>query len=128
MKFSDGYWLAREGFDVRHPRQARDARASEFELSVLAPTRTIITRGDTLNTPAATITLSAAAEGVIRVRIEHHAGTRDPGPEFALPGATEFRPIIAADATGATLVGRAHRPHPPGRAVAGWTSRPTDAP
>ena len=56
-------------------------------LSVLAPTRVIAGRGDTLNRPTATVTLSTPLADVIRVRIEHHAGGRDPGPNFALPGA-----------------------------------------
>ncbi len=103
MRFSDGYWMTREGFDVRHPRQARDVQTDEFELSVLAPTRMITGRGDTLNTPTATITLSSPAEGVVRVRIEHHAGVRETGPVFALPGAGEFRPAIDIDPTQAGL-------------------------
>ena len=103
MKFSDGYWLTREGFEVRHPRQARDIDATDGELSVLASTRVITTRGDTLNAATATITLSAPAEGVIRVRIEHHAGTRHAGPDFALPGATAFRPTIQTGPSDATL-------------------------
>ncbi|MFN8197871.1 MAG: alpha-xylosidase [Nakamurella multipartita] len=103
MRFSDGYWMVREGFQVRTARQVRDVEATPTELSVLAATRTITSRGDTLNTPTATITLSTPAEGVIRVRIEHHAGARDPGPEFALPGATERRPQIRIEADHASL-------------------------
>jgi len=40
------------------------------------------------------VTLSAPADGVIRVRIEHHSGTFESGPDFALPGATQYRPEI----------------------------------
>ncbi len=29
MKFSDGYWQVREGFDVQHPAQAYDVSADE---------------------------------------------------------------------------------------------------
>ena len=61
---------------------------------MLAPTRVITARGDTLNRPTATITLSTPLAGVIRVRIEHHAGGRDPGPNFALPGADDPTPTI----------------------------------
>lgn len=103
MKFSDGYWMVREGFDVRHPRQARDVQASDHQLSVLASTRIIATRGDTLNTSTATITLSSPAEGVVRVRVEHHAGIRNPGPDFALPGATEYRATVEIDESHASL-------------------------
>lgn len=94
MKFSDGFWLVQEGFDIQHARQVRDVEVTEHEVSVLAATRVVTTRGDTLNNPTATVTLSSPADGVIRVRIEHHAGNRHPGPDFALPGAGEIRPEI----------------------------------
>src|SRR6478672_10308587 len=94
MKFSDGYWMVREGFDVQHPAQVRDVDTDGRTLSVLAPTRVITGRGDTLNRPTATVTMSTPLADVIRVRIEHHAGVRDPGPRFALPGANEPDPTI----------------------------------
>ncbi|HYJ54149.1 MAG TPA: hypothetical protein VEX40_01210, partial [Mycobacterium sp.] len=94
MKFSDGYWMVREGFDVQHPAQVRDVDTDGRTLSVLAPTRVITGRGDTLNRPTATVSLSTPLADVIRVRIEHHAGVRDPGPRFALPGANEPDPTI----------------------------------
>ena len=98
MKFSDGYWMVRQGFDVQHPAQAHDVTADGRTLSILAPTRVITARGDTLNRPTATITLSTPLDGVIRVRIEHHSGGRDNGPNFALPGADNPTPGI--DITG----------------------------
>jgi alpha-D-xyloside xylohydrolase len=103
MKFSDGYWMVREGFAVHHPRQVRDVQATDLQLSVLASTKVVATRGDTLNTPTATITLSSPAAGVVRVRIDHHIGRPRPGPDFALPGAEEFRPVIEIGDRDATL-------------------------
>ncbi len=41
MKFSDGYWQVRDGFDVQHPAQAYDVSADDRALTVLAPTRLI---------------------------------------------------------------------------------------
>src|SRR4051812_50199217 len=49
MKFTDGYWLTREGFTVERPAEAYDVRQLEDRLQILAPTRPIHTRGDTLN-------------------------------------------------------------------------------
>jgi len=89
MKFSDGYWMTRAGFDVQHPAQAYDVSTDDRMLSVLAPTLLIANRGDVLNRATATITFSSPLEGVIKVRIEHHAGGRDSGPNFALPGAND---------------------------------------
>ena len=103
MKFSDGYWLVREGFDVQHAAQAYDVSADERTLTVLAPTRAIGARGDVLNRTTATITVSAPLGDVIRVRIEHHAGGRDRGPNFALPGAQQTPVAIEITDERATL-------------------------
>jgi len=94
MKFSDGYWQVRAGFDVQHPAQAYDVSADDRALTILAPTRVIAGRGDTLNRPTATLTLTSPLPDVVGVRIEHHAGGRDPGPNFALPGADAPIPTI----------------------------------
>ena len=114
MKFSDGYWLVREGFTVQHPAQAHQISADATSLSVLAPTGVISSRDDTLNRSAATVTLSSPAPDIIRVRIEHHVGHRDVGPNFVLPGATD--PEVAIEITDATatltsgeLSARVHR-------------------
>ncbi|MEP6561843.1 MAG: alpha-xylosidase, partial [Nakamurella sp.] len=95
MKFSDGYWMTRAGFDVQHPAQAYEVSADDRTLSVLAPTRLIANRGDVLNRATATITFSSPLDGVIKVRIEHHAGGREIGPNFALPGADD--PAVEID-------------------------------
>ncbi len=43
-------------------------------------------RGDTLNAPLVTVDCFSPAEGVVGVRVTHHAGKRHPGPDFALTG------------------------------------------
>ena len=103
MKFSDGYWMTREGFDVRHPAQAYEVDANERTISVLAPTRVIRSRGDTLNSPTATVTLSSPMADIIRVRVEHHAGRRAPGPDFVLPGAGQPSVHVEIDGDRAAL-------------------------
>src|SRR6478735_2736192 len=94
MKSSDGYWMVREGFDVQQPAQVRDVDTDGRTLTVLAPTRVITGRGDTLNRPTATLTLTSPLRDVVRVRIGHHAGGLDAGPNFALPGADDPTPVI----------------------------------
>lgn len=84
MKFTDGYWLVREGMRVLHPAQAYDVWAGDDALTVHAPTSRIAKRGDVLNRPVVTVTYSSPMEDVIRVRIEHHRGAVDRGPEFRL--------------------------------------------
>jgi len=83
VKFTDGFWALRPGVTARYAQEAYDIAAEGDRLVVTAPTRPIRTRGNVLNVGVLTVTLSAPAEGVIKVRIEHHTGGR-PGPGFRL--------------------------------------------
>jgi alpha-D-xyloside xylohydrolase len=98
MKFSDGYWLVRPGFAVEHPATAHEISALPGALQILAPTRPIRSRGDTLNRSTATITISSPLPDVVRVRIARHQGGRERGPFFELPGAAQ--PPVTIDTEG----------------------------
>jgi alpha-D-xyloside xylohydrolase len=87
MKFTDGYWLTRAGMNVEFAAEAYDVTATESSLIVHAPTRAITSRGDTLNRPVLTMTLSSPLEGVVRVRLEHHVGGGRPRPAFDIADA-----------------------------------------
>jgi alpha-D-xyloside xylohydrolase len=50
-----------------------------------------------------TVTYTAVAEGVIRVRVVHHAGAARRGPAFAVSSDTDFTPTFTADGRVATL-------------------------
>lgn len=76
MKFTDGYWGLRPGVTAAYAQEAYDIAAQDGALVVTAPTRPIRSRGNVLNLPVLTVTLSAPAEGVIKVRVEHHSGGR----------------------------------------------------
>ncbi|WP_406247153.1 alpha-xylosidase [Microbacterium sp. M] len=81
MKFTDGFWQLRPGVTALYAQEAydvwqTDAAADGQGLVVTAPTAAIGRRGDTLNRPVLTVTLSSPMEGVIRVRIAHHEGGR----------------------------------------------------
>lgn len=82
MKFTDGYWMYRDGLTALHPRDVSDAVATDSGLEVYAPTRRITERGDALNCPQLTISFSSPLEGVIGVTIEHFQGALDHGPRF----------------------------------------------
>ena len=86
MKFTDGYWMVREGMHPLHPAEAYDVWSTDDAMTVYAPTSRITKRGDTLNRPVITVTYSSPMPDVIRVRIEHHQGAVDRGPSFALHG------------------------------------------
>lgn len=79
MKFTDGFWQLRPGVTALYAAEAYDVVATERTpdgagLVVTAPTKVIESRGDTLNRPVLTVTLSSPMEGVVRVRIAHHVG------------------------------------------------------
>ena len=84
MKFTDGYWLSREGYTSLCPAQAYDAREKDGALEVYAPVRLVRERGDTLNGPQLTFEVSSPASDVARVRMSHFRGGLRIGPEFSL--------------------------------------------
>ncbi|MET3808034.1 alpha-D-xyloside xylohydrolase [Nakamurella sp. UYEF19] len=103
MRFSDGYWLTRQGFTVRRPVDIAEIHADRGSLTVLAGTTPRTGRGWDLNLTTATVTLSSPMDSIIRVRIDHHRGQVDRGPHFDLPGASPTQPIIEITDTAASL-------------------------
>lgn len=92
MKFTDGYWMMREGVRASYATGIADIRTEDDRFTLYAPTRHIRRRGDTLNGPLLTVECFSPAEGVIGVRATHHAGTVDRGPHFALRARAEAAP------------------------------------
>ncbi|MFF5276935.1 alpha-xylosidase [Streptomyces sp. NPDC000133] len=88
MKFTDGFWQMRDGVHASYATEIRDLQLGADRLTAYAAVKRVERRGDTLNAPLITVEAYAAAEGVIGVRVTHLAGKRNPGPDFALPGAT----------------------------------------
>lgn len=84
MKFTDGNWLVKEGFDIHFPRIVYDTQIEEKSVTLYAPCKYINHRGDTLDGPMLTIKLTSPLEGVIRVETWHYQGEREKFPEFAL--------------------------------------------
>ncbi len=86
MKFTEGYWRVREGFTAMHPRAVHDVEpgADGRSLVVYAPSHVVAGRGQTLSNPEITYRLSAPAEGVVQVTLEHFGGQAERGPAFTL--------------------------------------------
>ena len=106
MKFTDGFWQTRPGVSALYAQEAYDLdvtpSAEGDTVTAYAPTKVIERRGDTLNRPVLSVSLSAPLEGVIRVRIEHHSGGR-PHQGFDLVGAKTGVGSAARDELGAAL-------------------------
>lgn len=84
MKFSNGYWLLRDGVQAAHPVEVYDITPAAGELVVHAPTRPIRHRGDLLQGPVATVRFSSPMPDVIGVSLTHFEGELPKKPEFGL--------------------------------------------
>lgn len=84
MKFTDGYWQIREGYEVQNPADIRDVKQSGDSMTVYAATKVIETKGDTLNGTLLKATYSSPMPDVIRVQLNHHKGKVKKNPEFEL--------------------------------------------
>ena len=51
MKFTDGYWQMRPGFEPYYAAQVHEVETEPGALTVYAPTKKLAGRGDTLNLP-----------------------------------------------------------------------------
>lgn len=90
MKFSEGFWGLRKGVSLYSPAEARDISASGRKLKIIAPTKTIHHRGDTLNLAQITLEFSSPLPDIIGVKIIHHRGRIARGLEFKLNSNTGF--------------------------------------
>jgi alpha-D-xyloside xylohydrolase len=94
MKFTNGYWMPKEGVTPHFAACAYEAEQQGDELVVYAPERQIRHRGDTLNAQLLTVKFSSPMRNIIRVRISHFEGEVDRGPHFDIESDTSFKPII----------------------------------
>jgi len=84
VKFTDGYWMLRDGVRAAYPAEVLDVTAHPGGLDVHAPTTPVRHRGDLLKGPVLTVSCTAPAPDVIAVRLTHFTGGRDRGPHFAV--------------------------------------------
>jgi len=103
MKFTDGQWLLQPGVTAHYAAEARSVAADGGELVVHAPVRPIVDRGDTLQGPLLTVTLSSPLPDIVRVRIEHFTGGLARGPQIPLVPQAD----VAVDISDGAIVFRA---------------------
>ena len=102
MKFTDGYWLLREGVTADHPAVVHEVVASDGGLDIHAPSQPIRHRGDLLKGPVVTISAHAPMPDVIGITFTHFEGDQPDGPEFTL-ARQEFTAHTGSDEDFATL-------------------------
>ena len=88
MKFGNGCWLQKEGYECFPPQQVYFTKVEEDKVTLLAPTSRISHRGDTLGDTLGginlTLEITSPMPEVLRVKTYHHLGIRQVGPEFEL--------------------------------------------
>jgi alpha-D-xyloside xylohydrolase len=91
MKFTNGYWNIRDGYQILNSVDVREVRTNKESVTVFAATKAIKHRGDTLNQPMLTLNYSSPMKNVIRVKVVHDQGQISKGPAFSI---NETEPIV----------------------------------
>ncbi|SPO07764.1 related to glucosidase II, alpha subunit [Cephalotrichum gorgonifer] len=86
VRLRDGQWMTAEGMKVDYAEEVYDIASQEDQqaMSLLCPTKKVLSRGDSLNLPTITVDLKAEMDGVISVEATHFAGAQNKGPHFDL--------------------------------------------
>ena len=94
MKFTNGYWLVRNGIEANYAAQALEVERTDSEMTAFAPVKLTKNRGDMLNSPLLTVKYSSPMKNIIRIRVVHFEGTTDTGPHFEINTDDSFKPEI----------------------------------
>ena len=103
MKFTDGQWMLQPGVAAHYATQAYAIEVLPDRLVILATTRPIKHRGDTLQGPTLTVTLSSPMEGVIQVHVEHYSASQPQRLGIPMVGAGRAQVQIEDGEARATL-------------------------
>ncbi len=100
MKYSDGFWLNKPGYDVSYATQMYEITADEKSVTVLAAAQWIGNRGQTLGGPLLTVNFTSTLENSIKVTVEHFKGAKKASPDFQLYEKPDFKPDVEKNAQG----------------------------
>lgn len=89
MKFIDGMWEIRKGVNLHKGRSVYRYETKEESISFIVPTNAVYGKGDTMNSPVLRVTISSPMNNVVSVKISHHEGVIDHGPNFELAKSDE---------------------------------------
>jgi len=77
MKFTDGFWLLREGISALHATHVQKVEKSGDGFTALVAPKVVEHRGATLNSALFELEFSSPMRDVIGVRVRHHRGGED---------------------------------------------------
>lgn len=84
MKFTDGFWLVKPGYQLFNCAQVQDARWEDGNYVIYCSHTKLVDRGTTLNSPLLALSFRALREGVLAVKLEHFQGSARKEPVFEL--------------------------------------------
>lgn len=96
MKFLNGGWLIRDGFDVKYAEQVYDAHIYDDKLIMYMPFKQIAHKGETLDGGILTMEVFTPHKDVIGFKLYNFKGTLKKSPDFEI-NKEEIKPIINTD-------------------------------
>ncbi|MDE6021386.1 MAG: alpha-xylosidase [Ruminococcus sp.] len=97
MKFSDGSWLNKTGFDISYAVQVYETDVECCSIAVFATSNIIWNRAMTLGGVCLEIVYTAVAPDVIKISIRHNKGSYYRRPEFDLSNNAGYIPVITEE-------------------------------
>lgn len=93
MKYSDGGWLFKEGYEVKFGVHVYDAQQTEDKLILYLPYSYVSNKGATLDGGLLTMELTTPRENIIGVKLYNYKGVQKKTPDFEL-FTEEITPMI----------------------------------
>src|SRR5574344_2880468 len=84
MKFTNGFWMIKENIEAVFCTEMLRYIYSDNTLSLTILSSHRNNKGDILNKPALTVTLSAPVRDAIEIKITHFKGEKHRGPDFTI--------------------------------------------
>lgn len=104
MRFTDGYWMMREGVDAAYPAEAYEVTSDPDSWTAFATAQRIEHRLYLAMGPVITVRCFSPMPNVIGVDITHFSGGMPAEPNFALDHVDDVDCEVAVDETTARLV------------------------
>lgn len=84
MKYLNGGWLIKDGFEIDCATHVYATRKEKNKVTLYIPFHNIEDKGATLDGGMMTVELTSPQEGMIGVKMYHHKGQVNNGPDFKL--------------------------------------------
>ena len=95
MKFTNGYWLMRDGVRAFPCTDVREVGVTNTCVTMYVMPQKMFNRGQTLGGPLLTLNFTAPQEGILHLSMEHYTGEDNPGPFY--PYADAKCPLTVED-------------------------------